>query len=256
MSSPIGRRHQMLERLGRGPGTNGQDGAAAAEDGDARLRREPITVLVADADEIVRLGVRAALGGDRRLRVVGDADSAGAAVGLAARLRPTIVVAGSLPDGGLLHLCGRLRDTSPATRVVILARGVDGVSVVDAVRAGAAGYFTTHPGRDELCRAMRAVAAGEILIDPASTRVLLNGIRQGTTPGGPAALTTLAAQERRVLALVAQGKTNKEIAAALKLSDKTVKNYLSHAFEKLNVTRRAHAAVLFSQASGAPRLAI
>jgi DNA-binding NarL/FixJ family response regulator len=247
----------MLERLARGASANGHDRVSVSADTEARRGREPITVLIVDADEIVRLGLRAALAVDRRVRVVGDAENVAAAIKLAASLRPAIVVvAGALSEGGVVELCGRLREASPATRVMILARGVDGASVVDAVRAGAAGYFTKHPGRDELCRAVRAVAAGEILIDSDSTRVLLNGIRHGTTPSGPAALTVLAMQERRVLALVAQGKTNKEIAVALKLSDKTVKNYLSHAFEKLNVTRRAQAAVLFSQASGAPRLAI
>jgi two-component system response regulator DevR len=97
------------------------------------------------------------------------------------------------------------------------------------------------------------VAAGEVLIDPASTRLLLEGIRRGVAATTAPDTTPLAVQERRVLALVAQGKTNKEIGAELNLSDKTVKNYLSHAFEKLNVSRRAHAAVLFAQISGTLR---
>jgi DNA-binding NarL/FixJ family response regulator len=121
---------------------------------------------------------------------------------------------------------------------------------MDAVRMGAAGYFTKRIGRADLCRAVHAVASGEVLIDPPSARALVEGIRRGLmSPVAPDA-TPLAGQERRVLALVAQGKTNKEIAVDLKLSDKTVKNYLSHAFEKLNVSRRAHAAVLFAKISG------
>jgi len=256
MSSAIGLRHQMLERFAKAKRVDARNGSAPHSDIEASRLRAPATVLIVDADEIVRLGVRAALSTDRRIRVVGDADSIGAAARAAASVRPAVAVAaGSLDDGGMLDLCARIRDVSPATRVMILAQGPDVVSVVDAVRAGAAGYFAKHPGRVELCRAVRAVATGEILIDHASTRVLLNGIRQGTARNGAAEITLLAVQERRVLALVAQGKTNKEIAVELKLSDKTVKNYLSHAFEKLHVTRRAQAAVLFSQGSGATRLA-
>ena len=246
----------MLERLAKTGGVHAHDRLAASASVRARSSRDMVTVLVVDADEIVRLGVRAALAADRQVRVVGDADSVAAAARIAANHQPSVVVvAGSLPDGGVLDLCRHLRDVSPTTRVIVLAQGADNASIVDAVRAGVAGYFTAHPGREELCRTVRAIAAGEILIDHASTRVLLNGIRQDTVaPSGPAAITGLAVQERRVLALVAQGKTNKEIAVALKLSDKTVKNYLSHAFEKLHVTRRAQAAVLFSQASGAAPL--
>jgi DNA-binding NarL/FixJ family response regulator len=242
----------MLDRLASARSVPGNGSLAARAHLGPRRHRERTTVLVVDADEIMRLGVRAVLGSDKDLHVIGDAETVTAAAKVAASLRPSVaIVTGALPDGGVLDVCSRVRDAAPGTRVMILARHLDGASVVDAVRAGAVGYFTQHIGRQELCRAVRAIASGETLIDSASTRVLIDGIRRGAARSGRAETAPLAVQERRVLALVAQGKTNKEIAAELTLSDKTVKNYLSHAFEKLNVTRRAQAAVLFSQAHGA-----
>jgi DNA-binding NarL/FixJ family response regulator len=194
------------------------------------------------------------LSAEKDLTVVGEAATVGETLREAARLRPTLViVAGALADGGALDACRRLRAATADARVVLLARDADPASVMDAMRAGAAAYLSTRIGRKDLCRAVRGVASGDVLIDPAATRVLVDGIRGGAPPHAVPATTPLAVQERRVLALVAQGKTNKEIAAALDLSAKTVKNYLSHAFEKLNVSRRAHAAVLFARISGALR---
>ena len=253
MSSPVGLRQQMLERLAKAK-TAAVNGDLAFRRADARAPRQRATVIVVDPDEIVRLGLRAALGSDSALEVVGDADSVATATRLAMNLHPAVaVIAGALPDGSALDLCSRLHEIAPSTRAIILARDLDAASVMDAVRAGAAGYFGKHVARHDLCRAVRAIASGEVLIDSVSTRVLLDGIRRGAATRAPAGTTPLAAQERRVLALVAQGKTNKEIAVELHLSDKTVKNYLSHAFEKLNVSRRAQAAVLFAQINGSVR---
>jgi two-component system response regulator DevR len=251
-------REEMLERLAKTDGANRRDRAVvrrtAGTHEPARSRSQPVTILVAEAEEIVRLGIRAALSVEKDLVVAGDAATVAETLSQARRLRPAIVIiAGALTDGSALDVCRRLQADMPDTRVVILARDLEPASVMETMRAGAAGYFTKRIGRAELCRVVRAVAAGEVLIDLASTRVLLEGIRQGVTLAAAPDTTPLAVQERRVLALVAQGKTNKEIAGELKLSDKTVKNYLSHAFEKLNVSRRAHAAVLFAQISGTLR---
>jgi two-component system response regulator DevR len=248
MSSSLGLRQQMLERFARAKNGEGAGGITLRSHVDTRRPRQRTTTLIVAADEIVRLGVRAMLGTDRDMTVAGDADNTAVATRLATHLRPAVaIVAGDLEDGSVLDACARLCDAAPATRVIILARDSDAVSAAEALRAGAAGLFTRHVGREELVRAVRAVASGEVLIDSVSTRALLDEIPQGVTPGAPSDTSPLAVQERRVLALVARGKTNKEIAVELKLSDKTVKNYLSHAFEKLNVTRRAHAAVLFAQ---------
>ena len=247
MTAPF--RQQKDERPTAATSVHGNGSRESGSSLEARPRRGPATVLVVAADEIVRLGVRAVLSADENLRVIGDAETVTAATQAAASLRPSVaIVTAPLPDGGVLEACARIRAAAPSTPVMILARDLDGASVVDGVRAGAVGHFTLHIGREELCRAVRAIASGETLIDSASTRVLLDGIRHGVERSEPAKTTPLSVQEQRVLALVARGKTNKEIAAELKLSAKTIKNYLSHAFEKLNVTRRAQAAVLFSQA--------
>ncbi len=250
-----GLRQEMLERLAKTNGANGPGRAVlrrpATPCADARPRVARATILVSESDEIVRLGIRAMLSAEKHLAVVGEAETVAATLSCAARLHPTIVIVGGpLVDGNALEVCRRLQTALPETRVIVLARELDPVSIMDAVRGGAAGYFTKRIGREELCRAVHAVAAGEVLIDLPSTRALLEGIRRGTTSLAAPDTTPLAVQERRVLALVARGKTNKEIAVELKLSDKTVKNYLSHAFEKLNVSRRAQAAVLFAQISG------
>jgi DNA-binding NarL/FixJ family response regulator len=238
MSASLGLRQQTLEPVV--PAQHSPRGAAASS---ARRRsRRPAKVLILDADEIVRLGVRGLLAGDAGLAVVGDADTIAAAVRQAMSLRPAVViVAGHPTDGSMRDACLRLRTTG--ARAIVLARDSRAASIVDAVRAGAMGYFAAPIVREDLCRAVRAIARGDVLIDASSTRALLDGIRRGVMP----ATAALADQERRVLALVAQGKTNREIAAALHLSDKTVKNYLSRAFDKLSVTRRAQAAVVYAR---------
>ena len=240
----------MLERLAKATTTYGGVGSSlrnGAPPRDARPSSPTVTILLVD-DEITRLGIRAALSAEKGLALIGESETIAEALAQASRLRPTIVITGgTLPDGTGLEICRRLQASAPYTRVIVLARDVNSASVVEAVRAGAAGYFAKRISRNDLCRAVKAVAAGELLIDPTSTRLLLDGIRHGITPGSQSETTPLTVQERRVLALVVQGKTNKEIALELSLSDKTVKNYLSHAFEKLNVSRRAQAAVLFAQ---------
>ena len=244
MSASLGLRQQTLEQVV--PAQHTPRGAAASSARGGRRSRRPATVLILDADEIVRLGVRGLLAGDEGLAVVGDADTIATAVRQAMALRPAVaIVAGHLTDGSMRDACLRLRTTS--ARTIVLARDPGAASIMEAVRAGAMGYFATPVVREDLCRAVRAIARGDVLIDSSSTRALLDGIRRGVTPPTAA----LADQERRVLALVAQGKTNREIAAALHLSDKTVKNYLSRAFDKLSVTRRAQAAVVYARTFGA-----
>ncbi len=249
----------MLERLANASATSGGVGSSLRQNGapprDGHPSSPTATILLVD-DEITRLGIRTALSVEKELTLIGESGTIAEALAQATRLRPTIVITGgTLPDGTGLEVCRRLQAGAPYTRVIVLASDVNSASVVEAVRAGAAGYLTKRIRSNDLCRAVKAVAAGELLIDPTSTRVLLEGIRHGITPGPQSEKTPLAVQERRVLALVAQGKTNKEIAVELGLSEKTVKNYLSHAFEKLNVSRRAHAAVLFAQLAGSLRAA-
>jgi two-component system response regulator DevR len=176
--------------------------------------------------------------------VVGEARAIADAVKCAVRLRPTLVITGTaLADGDAVDACRRITEKAPATRVAVLGDEADEAALVAAVRAGACAYLSARMRGSELCHAVRAVATSESPRDPRSMRRLVQRCRRDG--GMRDDLSTLAPQERRVLRLVAEGRTNREIGAALHLSEKTVKNYLSHTFEKLQVSRRAQAAVLF-----------
>jgi two-component system, NarL family, response regulator DevR len=148
-------------------------------------------------------------------------------------------------------VCRQVRAHSPGSRVLVLIDQVNCLSVLTAVRAGADGCVYKRSRLEDLCRIVRLLAAGEAALDPRTTRVLLTHVRRqpARARDGEAALTEV---ERRVLALVAAGKTNKEIGLDLALSVKTVKNRLGHAFSKLRVTRRAEAAVLFTVPGASP----
>ena len=137
---------------------------------------------------------------------------------------------------------------APETRVLILTSVVDDALLDEAIRAGTHGYLLKEINARVLIQAIRDVAAGQSILDPAITARVLQLVKTG--PGSPAAnLGSLSPQERRVLAAIAEGKTNKETGAELGLSEKTVKNYLGNIFEKLHVTRRAQAAALYAQDS-------
>lgn len=207
-----------------------------------------LTVLLVDDHELARLGLRTLLASQTGVTIVGEAATAADAVAQAARLQPAVVIIESvLPDGSGIDACREIRAQTPDTRVIVLTDQVDDETVLAAVRAGAAGYLSKRVRAQDLARAIRGVVSGETRLDPTSMNRLLERIRRDATTPAVRDILTLTTQERRVLALVAQGKTNKEIGAALGLSEKTVKNYLSRAFEKLNVSRRAQAAVLFAR---------
>jgi DNA-binding NarL/FixJ family response regulator len=202
---------------------------------------QPLTALLLDEHELLRLGLRTLLEGQRTVTVVGEAGAIADAVESIVRLRPTLVITGmALADGDAADACRRITEHAPDTRVAVLGDDADDATALGAVRAGACAYLSARMGGSDLCHAIRAIATGESPRDPRSIQML--GPRRRHEGDD---LCTLAPQERRVLRLVAQGKTNKEISAALHLSEKTVKNYLSHAFEKLQVSRRSQAAVLF-----------
>lgn len=203
-----------------------------------------ITIVLVDAHEVLRLGLRTLLQEDPMLHVVGEAGTLAEAVRLTERLEPALVVTEmALPDGGGVDLCRRLTARAAPIRAVILAAQATDVAVITAIRAGACGYLSKQLPAAELLHALRAAASGQPQLDPQSVRSLIERMRRDDAGGKD--VLTLTEQERRVLTLVTEGRTNREIAAALGLSEKTIKNYLSHAFEKLNVTRRSQAAVRF-----------
>lgn len=211
----------------------------------ATTKTKPIRVLLVDDHEIVRLGLRSVLGQNPGIVVVGEATSVADAVGLAGKLKPDVILMDvRLPDGSGVDACREILANQPNTRVLFLTSYADDDSVLAAVLAGARGYVLKELDSASLMHAIRAVTEGRSILDPAVTDRALRWLR-GFATGQDLSSEKLSAQEERVLALVAEGKTNKEIASELGLSDKTVKNYLASVFQKLRITRRAQAAAFF-----------
>ena len=203
----------------------------------------PLRLLVVDDHEVVRQGLVALL--DRRdgFEVVAQAGSVAECLAQAARFEPDLVIMDvRLPDGSGIEACREIRATYPATRVVMLTSYPDEEAVLSAIIAGASGYLLKQVRGRDLVSALESVARGESLLDPAVTEKVLERVRRVASGSDTDELSDLTAQERRILLLVADGKTNKEIAAEVFLSDKTVKNYVSSILSKLNLQRRAQAA--------------
>ncbi len=219
-----------------------------------------IDILIVDDSELVRTGLKTLLDAHARtagtlLRMVGEASTANSAVAETVRLKPDVVLMDiRLPDGSGLEACRKILASDPETKVLILTSVIDDNLVYDAMSSGAHGYLLKEINAQGLCQAIVDVAAGKFILDPTVTTHVLNLVRSGSTPPNEQdKLAALSAQERRVLALVAEGKTNKEIAESMGLSDKTVKNYLSNIFEKLKISRRSQAAVLYTSSRGPAR---
>lgn len=203
-----------------------------------------LRILLVDDHEVVRAGVRMLLEHRPNMTIVGEASTAAAAIAEAARTAPDLVIMDvRLPDGSGVEACREIRSARPGTRVLMLTSFADEEAVDASVMAGASGYLLKQTRSAELIHAIEVVAGGESLLDPAVTHQFLARFRRLGGSGG-AAVDALTEQERRVLALVGDGKTNREIAAALHLSEKTVKNYVSTLLGKLHVQRRAAAAAL------------
>ncbi len=202
-----------------------------------------LTVVVVDDHEVVRQGLAAML--DRRpgFQVVGEASTVAEAIEVTNRFQPDLVVMDvRLPDGSGIEACREIRSNLPGTRVMMLTSYPDEEAVLAAIVAGASGYLLKQVRARDLVAALEAVGRGESLLDPAVTGKVLERMRRIATSDQPDELAALTQQERKILALVADGKTNKEIAAEIFLSDKTVKNYVSSILAKLNLERRAQAA--------------
>jgi two-component system response regulator DevR len=202
-----------------------------------------LSLLVVDDHEVVRQGLSAMLGRRPEFQVVAEAATVAEAVEAARRFEPDLVLMDvRLPDGSGIEACREIRAELPNTRVVMLTSYPDEEAVLAAIIAGASGYLLKQVRARDLVAALEAVGRGESLLDPAVTGKVLERMRRIATSDQPDELASLTQQERKILALVAEGKTNKEIAADVFLSDKTVKNYVSSILAKLNLERRAQAA--------------
>jgi len=205
-----------------------------------------IRLLLVDDHEVVRVGLRTVLHNNHGITIVGEADSKAQAAKEAKRLRPDVILMDvRLPDGSGVEACREILSDLPDSRVIFLTSYTDDDSVLAAVLAGAYGYVLKEIDSAALIRAIRTVSTGRSILDPTVTKRALEWIKTVPTADGPSRASSLSPQEERVLALVAEGLTNKEIASSLKLSDKTVKNYLANMFQKLHISRRAQAAAFF-----------
>jgi two-component system response regulator DevR len=208
----------------------------------------PIRIVLVDDHQMVRVGLKTLLENFPKLVVVGEAATAAEALELVPRLVPNVVLLDiRLPDGSGLDVCRELHQTLPSIRVLMLTSYYTDDMVMDAIEAGAEGYLLKELNADFLVRSIFEVMEGKSILDPAVTRM-----RTGKTDESKVTLGLLSPQERRVIALVAEGKTNKEIGIELKLSDKTVKNYLSNLMEKLNFNRRSQAAAFYAHQQRQP----
>ncbi|MDX6309397.1 MAG: two-component system, NarL family, response regulator DevR [Nocardioidaceae bacterium] len=207
---------------------------------------EVIRVYLLDDHEVVRRGLRDLIETERDIVVVGESGSAREAVARIPALHPDVAVLdGRLPDGSGIDVCRDIRSVDPSIQALILTSYDDDDALFAAIMAGAAGYVLKQIRGDDLITAIRQVASGRSLLDPAVTRRVLERVRRGSEE--PDELRSLTDQERKILSHIAEGMTNRQIAEAMFLAEKTVKNYVSSILAKLGLERRTQAAVLASR---------
>jgi DNA-binding NarL/FixJ family response regulator len=211
------------------------------------MAEQTVRVLIVDDHEVVRDGLRALLKRRSGLAPVGDAESVASAIAEAERTKPDVVIMDvRLPDGSGIEACRAIRAERPETKVLMLTSYSDDEAVLASIMAGASGYLLKQTRGDALVDAIQRVAAGESLLDPTVTSRVLERLRAGGRQEDDE-LALLSEQERKILDLIAEGKTNKEIAQDVFLSDKTVKNYVSSILSKLNLRRRSEAAAFIAR---------
>jgi DNA-binding NarL/FixJ family response regulator len=207
-----------------------------------------IRLLLVDDHEVVRLGLRELFHRSQRIDVVGECETAAQAVTEAVGLKPDVVLMDlRLQEGSGVEACRDIRVACPETRVLFLTSFGDEEAVLSTALAGASGYLMKHIDGRSLIEAVERVAKGQSILDPTVTAKLLAQIQSLTTLRADSQTRTLSSQEQKILPLVAEGKTNKEIGMALGLSETTVKSYLHTIFQKLQISRRSQAAALFSK---------
>lgn len=200
-------------------------------------------ILLVDDHEVVRLGLKALLDRHPNFEVVGEAGSAHEAVVQVENLQPDVVVMDiRLPGGSGIEACQEIADKHPSSKVIMLTSYAEDEMLFSAIRAGAAGYVLKQIGGEDLVRAIEAVGRGEALLDPAVTQRIFQEVRKAAREEEASAFSTLTQQEKHVLLLVSEGKTNREIAKGLFLGEGTVRNYVSSILSKLGVSNRAEAA--------------
>jgi len=208
-----------------------------------------IRVMLVDDHEVVRKGLAALLEVEPDLEVVGEAGDGPEAVRLARIFQPQVVVMDvRMPGGSGVEACRELRDRDPDLQVIMLTSFSDDEALFNSIMAGAAGFVLKQIRGADLVNAIRTVASGQSLLDPGVTKRVLERLRRAKFDDRDPKLSRLSAQEERILGMVAKGRTNREIAESIHLSDKTVKNYVSSILQKLEVQRRSEAASYMARA--------
>jgi DNA-binding NarL/FixJ family response regulator len=200
-------------------------------------------ILLVDDHEVVRLGLKSLLEAHSQFDVVGEAASAREAIEAVVNLHPDVVVMDiRLPGTSGIEACEEITTRFPETRVIMLTSYAEDEMLFSAIRAGASGYILKQIGGQDLVKALEAIGRGEALLDPAVTQRVFQEVRRAVKEEEASAFAHLSQQERHVLLLVSEGKTNREIAKALFLGEGTVRNYVSSILSKLGVNNRAEAA--------------
>jgi len=217
------------------------------------MSEPPLRILLVDDHEVVRDGVKALLQATDDIIVTAEASSVREAIDEADRARPDVVVMDvRLADGSGIEATREIRARHPKTAVIMLTSFADDEALFASIMAGASGYVLKQVKGGELVRAIRTVGKGESLLDPAITSAVLERLRKGKHLLRDEKLARLSPQEERILSLVADGKTNREIGEDLHLAEKTVKNYVSSILSKLEVARRAEAAAYLARHTTTP----
>ncbi len=200
-------------------------------------------IVIVDDHEVVRLGLKSLLARHSQFEVVGEAGSAREAVEQVTRLKPEVVIMDiRLPGTSGIEACEEIVNKFPGTKVIMLTSYAEDEMLFSAIRAGASGYILKQIGSDDLVKALEAVGRGEALLDPAVTQRVFQEVRRAVKEEEASAFAHLSQQEKHVLLLVSEGKTNREIAQTLFLGEGTVRNYVSSILSKLGVSNRAEAA--------------
>src|SRR5246127_1470673 len=219
---------------------------ASQADGNGSTAVRQISVFLLDDHEVVRRGVRDLLEAEPDIQVVGEAGTASSALARIPALRPDVAVLDvRLPDGDGVTVCRDIRSTMPEVACLMLTSFGDDEALFDAIMAGAAGCVLKQIRGTDLVGAVRTVASGQSLLDPEAASKVMRRMRDQTARADP--LAALTGQERRILELIGDGLTNRQIGERLFLAEKTVKNYVSSLLAKLGIERRVQAAVLVSE---------
>jgi two-component system, NarL family, response regulator DevR len=203
----------------------------------------PVRVFLLDDHELVRRGISDLFFSEDDIEVVGQAGTAEEAMAQIPGAHPDVAVLDvRLPDGNGIEVCRDIRSAHPETQCLMLTSFADDEALFDAIMAGAAGYLLKQIRGPALVDAVRRVAAGESLLDPTVTRRVLERIREQRRVGGGEGVESLTEQESRILELIAEGLTNRQIGEQMFLAEKTIKNYVSNMLSKLGMSRRTEAA--------------